>query len=429
MALGFEKMDTGSLGSKFTDRTSPYDKHVETMSEIFEITSSPMMPQMFGNAGIEHMRKYGTKPEHFAKIAFKNHKHSVNNPYSQFQKEYTMEEISKSPAVHDFLTKLQCCPTSDGSACAIVASEDFVHQRGLESQAVEIIGQEMTTDLPSTFHDKSCIKVVGYGMTQAASSSAFKKAGLTPDDVQVVELHDCFSPNELISYEALGLCPEGKAGEFIDRGDNTYGGKYVVNPSGGLISKGHPLGATGLAQCAELCWQLRGLADKRQVPGAKIALQHNVGLGGVVVVTLYRLGFPNASSSSYGSVEAVQTSSVEPSAFKSKAVFDEVEQRIKQGGPELIKKINGILVFKVKKGSDEGVWVVDAKNGGGSVKFDPAGKGDVTISMEDESLLQLMTGQLNAQQAFFQGKLKIAGNMGLAMKLRDLQPQQPKSKL
>lgn len=137
------------------------------------------------------------------------------------------------------------------------------------------------------------MKVIGYDMTKTAANKLFAKTNYTPQDVQVVELHDCFSANELVTYEALGLCAPGKAGELIDRGDNTYGGKYVINPSGGLISKGHPLGATGLAQCSELCWQLRGEADKRQVKNVKLALQHNVGLGGAVVVGLYRLGFPN----------------------------------------------------------------------------------------------------------------------------------------
>ncbi len=146
----------------------------------------------------------------------------------------------------------------------------------------------MTTDFPSTFDEKSCIKLVGSDMTRKAAEKVYEQSGLGPENVDVVELHDCFSCNELITYEALGLCPEGKGGEFIDSGAVTYGGKVVVNPSGGLISKGHPLGATGLAQCAELNWQLRGEADKRQVAGAKVALQHNLGLGGAAVVTMYR---------------------------------------------------------------------------------------------------------------------------------------------
>ncbi|RUS72554.1 hypothetical protein EGW08_019691 [Elysia chlorotica] len=242
------------------------------------------------------MDKYGTKPEDFAKIAVKNHRHSVNNPYSQFQDEYTLEEIQNSPMIYYPLTKLQCCPTSDGSACAILASEDFVRKNKLEAQAVEILAMEMGTDGPSVFSGENCMNVVGYEMTKNVAIQAFKKAGMRPDDVQVVELHDCFSANELITYEALGLCPEGGAAAFIARGDNTYGGKYVVNPSGGLMSKGHPLGATGLAQCCELTWQLRGHAQKRQVVGVRACLQHNLGVGGAVVVALYKLGFPNAKN-------------------------------------------------------------------------------------------------------------------------------------
>jgi sterol carrier protein 2 len=434
LAMGFEKMDRGSLGLKYTDRISPMDKHVQTMAESFDISAAPLIPQMFGNAGIEHMKKYGTKPEHFAKIAWKNHKHSVNNPYSQFQDEYTLEQVLKSQNIHEYLTKLQCCPTSDGAACAILASEDFVVRHGLQHQAIEIVAQVMRTDFPSTFKEKSCMKVVGYDMTKSAAEKCFTIAGLTPNDVDVIEMHDCFSANELISYEALGLCPEGGAGAFIDRGDNTYGGKYVINPSGGLISKGHPIGATGLAQCSELCWQLRGLSDKRQVKGARVALQHNVGLGGAVVVTIYRHGFPQAAAAaasrpSHRSIQAVPTSAGATTDFKSKIVFDEIEKQLQQNGAEYVKKINGVFCFKLKSGDKEGVWVVDAKNGTGSVSFNPAGKGDVTISMDDDNLLALMSGQLNPQQAFFQGKLKIAGNMGLAMKLQQLQPQAAKAKL
>ncbi len=289
MAMGFEKMEKGSLGIKYTDRTTPMDKHFKLMIEErgFE-AKAPGAPQMFGNAGIEHMERFGTTPEHFAKIGWKNHKHSVNNPYSQFQDEYSLDDIKNAPMVFEPLTKLQCCPTSDGAGAAILASEAFVRKHGLEGQAVEILGQAMTTDYQSTFDQKSAMKLVGVDMTRKAAQKVYEQAGIGPEDVDVVELHDCFSCNELITYEALGLCPEGKAGEFIDSGANTYDGQVVVNPSGGLISKGHPLGATGLAQCSELTWQLRGDAGKRQVEGARFALQHNLGLGGAAVVTLYR---------------------------------------------------------------------------------------------------------------------------------------------
>ena len=288
MALGFEKMEKGSLGIKYTDRTMPLDKHFQVMIDKrgFEATA-PGAPQMFGNAGREHMERYGTKPEHFAKIGWKNHKHSVNNPYSQFQDEYSLEQIQAAPMVYEPLTKLQCCPTSDGGACAILASEEFVRANGLEAKAVEVVGMAMTTDFPSSY-EGSMMEMVGSEMTRKAAQKVYEQSGYGPENVDVVELHDCFSANELITYEGLGLCGEGKAGEFVDSGAQTYGGQVVVNPSGGLISKGHPLGATGLAQCAELNWQLRGDADKRQVEGAKIALQHNLGLGGAAVVGMYK---------------------------------------------------------------------------------------------------------------------------------------------
>ena len=289
MALGFEKMEKGSLGIKYTDRTMALDKHVKIMVDERGFGKAPVAPQMFGNAGIEHNEKYGTTPEHFAKIAYKNHLHSVNNPYSQFRDEYSLEDIKNSPQIFGPLTKLQCCPTSDGSGAAILASEEFVKKQGLEDQAIEIAGMAMTTDFESSYGG-SMIKMVGQDMTRSAAEKVYEASGLGPEDVDVVELHDCFSCNELITYEGLGLCEEGKAGEFIDSGAQTYGGKVVVNPSGGLISRGHPLGATGLAQCAELSWQLRDKAEKRQVDGAKVGLQHNLGLGGAAVVALYRKG-------------------------------------------------------------------------------------------------------------------------------------------
>uniref|UniRef100_A0AAQ4QAT3 Sterol carrier protein 2 n=1 Tax=Gasterosteus aculeatus aculeatus TaxID=481459 RepID=A0AAQ4QAT3_GASAC len=418
LALGFERMEKGSLSAKFMDRTNPMDKHMEVMINRYGMVAAPAAAQMFGNAGREHMEKYGTKPEHFAKIAWKNHKHSTNNPYSQFRDEYSLEQVINSRKVFDFLTLLQCCPTSDGAGAAVLASEAFVRKHHLEKQAVEIVAQEMVTDLASTFEENSCIKMVGYDMSRAAAKKCYEASGLTPSDVDVVELHDCFSANELITYEALGLCAEGETA-LIDRGDNTYGGKFVVNPSGGLISKGHPLGATGLAQCAELCWQLRGQADRRQVPGAKVALQHNIGLGGAVVVALYRLGFPQQSSSR--STQSIYSFNLTDPDFVNSL----------QEGEQLVKKIGGVFAFKVKDGPEgkEGTWVVDVKNGKGSVTTDPGKKADCTLTMSDQDLLELMTGKLNPQMAFFKGKLKITGNMGLAMKLQNLQVTPGKAKL
>ncbi|XP_035699185.1 non-specific lipid-transfer protein-like isoform X2 [Branchiostoma floridae] len=424
LAIGFEKMEPGSLTSKYPDRTSPIGKHVKVMAQKYGVTNDPLTPQMFGNAGREHNLKYGSTPEHFAKIALKNHKHSVNNPYAQFQKEYSIDEIKKSKMVFEpvQLTRLQCSPTSDGSAAAVLCSEDFVKKHNLQAQAVEILGMAMATDLPSTFDDASCIKMVGYDMTKTAAQQLYEKTCVQPSDVQVVELHDCFAPNELLTYEALGLCAEGEGGKMVDRGDNTYGGKYVVNPSGGLISKGHPLGATGLAQCAELSWQLRGLAGKRQVPGVKLGLQHNIGLGGAVVIALYRHGFPEYNR--MPGIQMVRTAAAASSdGFKVAPVFAAMETKLKQEGPALVKKIGGIFLFKVTggPGGKEGLWLVDAKNGNGAVKFGSTDKADVTLTIKDADLSDLMTGKLNPQTAFFQGKLKIQGNMAVAMKLQSLQ--------
>ena len=286
LALGFEKMQPGSLGTTYDDRAQPMERHILAMAELSEVRFPPA-PWMFGAAGREHMQQYGSTAEHFAKIGFKNHKHSVNNPYAQFQEEYSLEDILASRMVYDPLTKLQCSPTSDGSGAAVLASEAFVDRHGLAGQAVEIVGQAMTTDFENSF-DGTCKSLIGYHMNVAAAQRVYEQSGLGPQDFQVIELHDCFSANELLLYEALGLCGAGEAPKLIDDGDTTYGGRWVVNPSGGLISKGHPLGATGLAQCAELTWQLRGTADKRQVDGVTAALQHNIGLGGAAVVTAYQ---------------------------------------------------------------------------------------------------------------------------------------------
>ena len=291
LALGFEKMQPGSLGSTYDDREQPLMKHLLALAELQEFAMPPA-PYMFGAAGNEHMELYGTTPEQFAKVGVKNHRHSANNPYAQFQDVYTLEEILDSRKVYGPLTKLQCSPTSDGSGAVILASEAFVEKHGLADQAVEVIGQSMVTDMESTFTDKSAQSLVGKEMSRRAANEVYEQAGISADDVDVIELHDCFSANELLTYEALGLCADGEAGKLIDNDDTTYGGRWVVNPSGGLISKGHPLGATGLAQCSELTWQLRGTADARQVESASgkdgVALQHNIGLGGAVVVTAYR---------------------------------------------------------------------------------------------------------------------------------------------
>jgi len=285
LALGFEQMSPGALGVVFPDRPSPLDAFLAVADRRLGESEAPMAPRLFGGAGREYMQRHGTKAETFGRITVKARAHAARNPNAVFREPLTLEEVMASPAICAPVTRFQCCPPTCGAAAAVVCSDAFAARHGARA-AVRIRGQAMTTDTPGAFGD-SLMKTVGYDMSAAAASAAYEQAGLGPEDIDVVELHDCFTANELISYEALGLTPEGTAERFIEAGDNTYGGRYVVNPSGGLISKGHPLGATGLAQCAELVWQLRGDAGGRQVEGARIGLQHNVGLGGCCVVTLY----------------------------------------------------------------------------------------------------------------------------------------------
>jgi sterol carrier protein 2 len=287
LALGFEKMEKGALGSKFTDRTNPLEWQANLMNKVQGFNQAPPAAQMFGGAGREYRWKYGTKRETFAKVSAKARQHAANNPYALFNNVLSVEEVLASEEVFDPLTRYQCCPPTCGAAAAILCSDEFARRMGI-TKPVYIAAQAMTTDRPSSFEEDSMIKMVGYDMSKSAAQKVYEQAGLGPKDVQVVELHDCFTANEILTYEALGLCGEGEAEKFIEEGNNTYGGAFVTNPSGGLLSKGHPLGATGLAQCTELVWQLRGTSDKRQVAGAKVALQHNLGLGGACVVTMYR---------------------------------------------------------------------------------------------------------------------------------------------
>ncbi|MDB4943605.1 MAG: 3-ketoacyl-CoA thiolase [Labilithrix sp.] len=287
LALGFEKMEKGALGSKFTDRTNPLEWFAGLMSNVQGFNQAPPAAQMFGGAGREYRFKYGTKRETFAKVAEKARKHASNNPYALFNQVLSVEEILASDEVFDPLTRYQCCPPTCGAGAAILCSDEFAKKHGI-TKPVYIAAQAMTTDYESSFKEQSMMKMVGFDMAKECAKKVYDQAGLGPEDVQVIELHDCFTANEILTYEALGLCPEGGAEKLIEEGDNTYGGRWVTNPSGGLLSKGHPLGATGLAQCTELVWQLRGQADKRQVPGAKVALQHNLGLGGACVMTMYR---------------------------------------------------------------------------------------------------------------------------------------------
>jgi acetyl-CoA acetyltransferase len=288
LALGFEQMAPGALGMTFTDRPAPMENFFVKLNDVYPLSATaPPAAQLFGGAGMEHMDKYGTKPETFGKIAVKARKHAEHNERAVFRNLLSLEEVMASPHQYGPLTRFQCCPPTCGAAAAVVCSASFAAKHGI-TPGIHIAAQAMTTDYSSTYTDKSPMKIAGYEMTAMAAREVYEQAGIGPEDVDVVELHDCFTANELITYEGLGLTPEGTAERFINDGQNTYGGKVVTNPSGGLLSKGHPLGATGLAQCAEIVWQLRGAAGVRQVPDAAIGLQHNIGLGGAAVVTLYK---------------------------------------------------------------------------------------------------------------------------------------------
>uniref|UniRef100_A0A1I8HAI5 Sterol carrier protein 2 n=1 Tax=Macrostomum lignano TaxID=282301 RepID=A0A1I8HAI5_9PLAT len=384
------------------------------LAERHGLEAAPIAAQMFGAAGREHMKMYGTTPEHFAKIAAKNHRHSANNPNSQFTDVYSLAADLRAPDQAAVLPDLD-----DGAAAAVLASEEFVLRYGLQAQAVELLAVEMATDLPSVFNDKSAIKMVGYDMTSGLLRPSTRKTGRDQTNSRWLS---CTTASLLTSCSPTrrwGSCPTpGKAGELVDRGDNTYGGKFVVNPSGGLISKGHPLGATGLAQCTELCWQLRGLAGPRQVPGCRRALQHNIGLGGAVVVAAYQLGFPEAAVTA-ASVAGVSAGDSQDE-FQSAKIFRIIGQGLETEGEQIVKRRCERCVTG-GPGGKVGLWLVDCKNGRGKVEFNGQGKADVTITISDQDLVQLMLGKLNPQQAFFSGKLKMQGNMGLAMKLREFQ--------
>jgi acetyl-CoA acetyltransferase len=287
LALGFEHMNPGALGAVFQDRPSPFDRFDDATEELVGHAEIPLALRYFGGAGLAHMQQYGTRLETFAAIRAKASRHAAHNPLALFRKEVSTEDVMAAPMLWEgVMTRLMACPPTCGAAAAIVCSEAFAQQHGLD-RSVRIRAQAMTTDTARSFEAHDMREVVGFSMAKEAARQVYNAAGIGPEDVDVVELHDCFAHNELISYEALGLCPVGGAEKFVMDGDNSYGGRYVTNPSGGLLSKGHPLGATGLAQCTELVQQLRGQAGARQVQGARLALQHNLGLGGACVVTLY----------------------------------------------------------------------------------------------------------------------------------------------
>ncbi len=287
LALGFEQMNPGALGAVFKDRPTPFDRFDEATEALVGNAEIPLALRYFGGAGLEHMRRFGTPLETFARIRAKASRHAQKNPLAMLRRVVTPEEVMASPVLWPgVMTRLMACPPTCGAAAAVICSEAFASRHGLD-RTVRIRAQAMGTDTPATFDSDDMREVVGFGMARRTARQVYEASGVGPDDLDVIELHDCFAQNELLTYEALGLCAEGGAQQFVEDGDNTYGGAFVTNPSGGLLSKGHPLGATGLAQCYELVHQLRGTAGERQVEDARLALQHNLGLGGACVVTLY----------------------------------------------------------------------------------------------------------------------------------------------
>jgi len=288
LALGFEQMRPGALGSVFNDRPSPFDAFDRTTDDLLGPSELPLALRYFGGAGLAHMQQYGTPLATFAKIRAKASRHATRNPLALFRRELSAEDVlADVPVWPGVMTRLMACAPTCGAAAAVLVSERYAREHGLDTR-VQLLGQALTTDSSKTFEAGDMRELIGFSMARTAAQRVYEQTGIGPEDVDVVELHDCFAHNELLSYEALGLCPEGGAEKFVEDGDNTYGGRYVTNPSGGLLSKGHPLGATGLAQCYELTRQLRGSAEARQVDGARVALQHNLGLGGACVVTMYR---------------------------------------------------------------------------------------------------------------------------------------------
>ena len=291
MALSSQKASSwnpGALKSVWTDRAPALERANAVVDQLVGRNDLPGNAiRQFAGAGMTHMKKYGTQLETFAKIRAKASQHAARNPLAVFRNVVSTEDVMNAPALWEgVLTRLMACPPTCGAAATIVVSEAFAKKHGLRTN-VQIAAQALTTDRPGSF-ESDMIRVVGFDITQSAAQQAYQAAGVGPEDVDVIELHDCFAQNELLTMEALGLCAEGEGEKIVNDGDNTYGGKWVVNPSGGLLSKGHPLGATGLAQIYELTHQLRGTADERQVAGAKVALQHNLGLGGAGVVTILK---------------------------------------------------------------------------------------------------------------------------------------------
>lgn len=287
LVVGFEQMRAGALGAVYPDLPHPLDVFESRARALgFADDGMPLTVRFFGAAGLTAMRDHGVSLQTFAEIRAKASRHAANNPYAVFRRVLTADDVLSAPALWPgVMTRPMACPPTSGAAAVVLVSPAFARRRGMPAR-ICILAQAMATDNPATFSG-DMRHLVGADMSTRAAEAVYRQAGIAPGDVDVIELHDCFAQNELLTYEALGLCGAGEGERFVREGRNTYGGDVVVNPSGGLLSKGHPLGATGVAQCVELTWQLNGRAQGRQVEGCRLALQHNIGLGGACVVTLY----------------------------------------------------------------------------------------------------------------------------------------------
>jgi acetyl-CoA acetyltransferase len=245
------------------------------------LVGSGTMPAVFAHMGLEHTRAYGTTLEQFAKVSVKNHHHSTLNPKAMYQKETPLEEVMGAEMISYPNTKLMCSVNVDGSAAAVLASEAAVKRLGLMNRAVRVRASALASD---PFSERNLVMPDVSTVTRYAAKTAYEMAGLGPDDIDLVELHDCFATAEIVHYENLGLCADGEGGALLDSGETTLGGRIPVNVSGGLLSKGHPLGATGIANIYEIVTHLRGEAGARQVQDARIGMTHVVGLGSACAV-------------------------------------------------------------------------------------------------------------------------------------------------
>ncbi len=265
LAVGVEQMGKGLLGGAGTGDGIPKEG----------LLGSGTMPCVFAEAGMEHAKEYGTTFEQFAKISVKNHHHSTMNPKAMYQIETPLDDVMNAEMISYPNTKLMCSVNVDGSAAAVLVSEKKARELGM-ARAVKVRASAMASD---PYTDRDLVMPDVNACTRLAAKDAYEQAGIGPEDVNLVELHDCFATAEMLHYENLGLCKDGEAGRMIDEGHVELGGKVPVNVSGGLLSKGHPLGATGIANIYEICTHLRGEAGKRQVEGAKIGMTHVIGLG------------------------------------------------------------------------------------------------------------------------------------------------------